>query len=371
MSVLMVSTSYPENLSAWQGLFIRHLADALGAYPGIKLQLWAPPGEHSKFVADACTIEESMWLKQLLAQGGIAHILRQRNLSSIVQPIKLLLLLRRVYTRHIQDSILHINWLQNALPLYRLRTQQPALISVLGTDMSLLNVPGVRQGLRRVFTQRRCLIAPNADWMTGRLQQLFGDVARIKPVVFGIDPKWYELQRGALAVPSKWLVVSRLTTAKIGPLFAWGAALFGKNRELHLFGPNQESMEIPTWVHYHGPTHPQDLITNWFPQATGLITLSKHAEGRPQIMLEAMAAGLPVIASQQPAHADLIQSAQTGWLVANQESLQTAVEWLENISNNIKIGQQARIWTQQHIGTWDDCAKRYVDAYNQLLELRS
>jgi glycosyltransferase involved in cell wall biosynthesis len=60
---------------------------------------------------------------------------------------------------------------------------------------------------------------------------------------------------------------------------------------------------------------PRALLEEWFPQAAGLITLSQHDEGRPQVLLEAMAARLPVIASNLPAHRDLIRSGETGMLV--------------------------------------------------------
>jgi len=51
---------------------------------------------------------------------------------------------------------------------------------------------------------------------------------------------------------------------------------------------------------YHGPVSPDNLWGKWFPLCSGLITLSHHDEGKPQVMIEAMVAGLPVIASDMP-----------------------------------------------------------------------
>jgi glycosyltransferase involved in cell wall biosynthesis len=366
----MVSTSYPKNLTDWRGLFIRHLADALSVHPDIRLKLWAPPGERAIAVEDVCSPSESAWLHDLLESGGIAHLLRQRKRLST--PLKLLWLLRRVYKRHPQATLLHINWLQNALPLFWLGSKKPALISVLGTDMGLLRVLGMRFGLRRVFGQRRCILAPNAEWMVPKLQEYFGDLVEVRAIPFGIDQRWYDLHRHWQTGPQRWLVVSRLTPDKIGPLFEWGAEYFQHSEhELHLFGPMQETIEVPGWVHYHGPTHPQDLLDNWFPQAAGLLTLSRHAEGRPQVMLEAMAAGLPIIASRLPAHDNLLTHRQTGWLTDNAEDFRAALDWLSEPAHNQDIGGQARNWVQQHIGTWADCAQRYVSAYQDLLELRT
>lgn len=44
LRILMVSTSYPSDLSDWRGLFIRHLVEALSRRTDIDLRLWAPPG---------------------------------------------------------------------------------------------------------------------------------------------------------------------------------------------------------------------------------------------------------------------------------------------------------------------------------------
>jgi len=367
LQILMTSTSYPRNATDWRGLFIKYLVEALAVHPQVKLSLWAPPGEIPASVTYTASIQESAWLNSLIEQGGIAHVLRHGGLSRLTVPSKLLFMLRKIYKCHQHVALFHVNWLQNALPLWG--TNQPALISVLGSDLGLLKLPGMTKSLRQVFRQRRCILAPNANWMTAELEQRFGNVASIIPIPFGIDAVWYQLKRDWQTHHSKkWLVVSRLTKKKIGPLFEWGKQVFHKEHELHLFGPMQEQLNLPEWVHYHGATYPQNLQENWFPQATGLITLSQHDEGRPQVMLEAMAAGLPILASQLPAHTDFITHKQTGWLTDSQENFLTGIKWLANTQNNELIATQARNWVKKEMGTWDDCAQRYINAYHSLLE---
>jgi hypothetical protein len=370
LNVLMTSTSYPENLQDWRGRFIANMAGALARHDGISLSLWAPPGEMPAGVATASTPADAVWLARLSQQGGIAHLLRTRKLLAMGTILSLVTRLGRAYRRQRPD-VAHVNWLQNALPLWGSNT--PALITVLGTDFGLLRLPGMKMLLRAVLRQRPAILAPNAQWMQPALEQAFGDVAEVRTIAFGVDDPWFELVRQPLAAdgPRHWLAITRLTRNKIGDLFEWGEGLFGQERQLHLFGPMQEQLELPSWVHYHGPTHPADLLGRWFPMACGLITLSRHDEGRPQVMLEAMAAGLPVLASDLPAHRDIVQHRATGWLAETPRDLAVGLAWLDDPVNNSVTGQAARRWIKESVGTWDDCAGRYTAAYRSLLERRS
>lgn len=368
MNVLMVSTSYPENAQDWRGHFIANLAAALARREDIALLLWAPPGELPDNVIAAATPDDARWLRRLSQKGGIAHLLRNRRMFAVAIVVQLLARLRRAYRNQPAD-VYHVNWMQNALPLWGIRT--PALITVLGSDFGLLRQPGMKALVRAVLRQRRAILAPNAEWMRPELERAFGDLAEIRPIAFGVDDPWFTVIRRPPEQVRHWLVITRLTRNKIGDLFDWGEGLFGNDRQLHLFGPMQEKIELPHWVQYHGPTHPDELLKTWFPQVCGLITLSRHDEGRPQVMLEAMAAGLPVIASNLSAHRDIILHRQTGWLVDSVDEFRDALTMLEKPGLNQETGKAARTWIKANIGTWDDCASRYASAYQRLLECKT
>jgi len=365
MRVLLVGTSYPSGPDDWKGRFIKDLLHALAARDVLDLRLLAPPGEMPQNVVNMLTTDELKWLDRMLASGGIAHLLRSEGWKASGTVFKLLRLLRRGYKRSGDVDLFHVSWLQNAIPLWGI--DKPAVISVLGTDFALLNRPGMVTLLRSALGRRKTIIAPNAGWMVERLNTLLGDLAEIRAIPFGVDQPWFELLRRDAGSPRKWIVVLRVTSKKMGQLFPWGEGLFGKEDELHVLGPLQEKVDMPAWVHFHGATNPLALREKWFPEAAGLITLSEHDEGRPQVILEAMASGLPVIASDQPAHRDVIRHGETGWLVSSQEEFQEALSWLKKRENNIQMGSQAAAWVQENIGTWDDCAERYLKAYQSVV----
>ncbi len=364
LSTLMVSTSYPADLRDWRGLFIRHLGDALARRYDLAVRLWAPPGQTHPNIEPVTNAQESAWLSQLMQQGGIAHLLRNGGISRFTAPIKLLNFLRQAYSRNQDVDSYHINWLQNVLPLPN--NGKPLLVTVLGTDMQLLKLPMMKSLLRNKFSQHPSAVCPNAEWMLDPLQEAFGSVAQIKFVPFGIDTAWFEMERKPQSSPL-WIVVTRLTKAKLGSLFEWCEPLFRDQvRELHLFGPMQEQITVPDWVHYHGPASPEQLAKDWFCRAQGLITLSKHAEGRPQVMLEAMAAGLPILASRLPAHENIVFNGKTGWICDTAQDLASNLCQLESTEQNVCYGQAARHWAHEAIGTWDDCAARYNTIYREI-----
>lgn len=365
LRVLMVSTSYPRDSGDWRGRFIADMVAHVAGEPGVSLSLWSPPGLLPGGVTCATSTEDARWLAGLSERGGIAHALRGNFATGAQAAIGLLRRLYGAYRRPPVADVAHVNWLQNALPLWG--TTTPALVTVLGADIGMLRLPGVASALRVVFRQRTTILAPNARWMVDPLNRLFGDVARVRSIPFGVAERWFGVQRNAeAAAGGRWLAVTRITRAKVGVLFDWGRAHFSHGLALDLLGPKQEDAVIPGWVNFHGPTHPEDLQSHWFPSATGLITLSCHNEGRPQAILEAMAAGLPVIASDLPAHRDLIRHRETGWIATSPDSLAEGLAYLGDPGNNHRVGENARRWARSEVGTWDDCARHYAAAYREL-----
>ncbi|MEQ8515171.1 MAG: glycosyltransferase family 4 protein [Chromatocurvus sp.] len=365
MNIALVATSYPPGEADWQGLFIRKLVEALADEPGIDLGVWAPPGPMPDDAAYLCTEDDRRFLQGVLGAGGIAQLLRARPVRGGIAALGLLRRLRRLYrARQGADTLFHINWLQNAMPLMGLQAR--AVITVLGTDFKLLRAPGMTALLRRVLAGNRCILAPNASWMCPELERRFGDLAPVRAVPFGIDAGWFDVSPAAPGPRNAWLSVLRVTPDKIGPLFDWGQPLFGDAERLVLVGPNQGEMAIPEWVDFRGPQPAATLMAETFPASTAFITLSQHSEGRPQVLLEALAAGLPIIASDIPAHRDIIEPHRHGYLVDSPESLREAMARVADPVEHARLSAACREDAAAIYGSWPDAASRYRALYEAL-----
>ena len=368
MRILFISTSYPSDGDDWKGLFIHRMLEALSRRDRLRLAAWCPPGALPEGVASAWQANDERWLQKLAERGGIAHLLRKRPAVGLQSAAGLVRRIRRACLIE-SPQLYHVNWLQCALGLPF--DGAPALVTVLGTDMQLLRLPLVRALLAHRFKARKVVLCPNADWMVPELERVFGEVAQVRCVPFGIDGPWYRMGRRARGHgPARWVCVTRVTQGKMGHLLEWAAPWFqGAERELHLIGPHQDtSLELPPWVHYHGSMTPAQLRQDWFPDATGLVSLSIHPEGRPQVMLEAMAAGLPILASANRAHVDLVEHRRTGWICADPGSFAEGLNFVEDAEYNSTLGQQAKVEAQRRFGDWDDCAGRYAALYEELCE---
>lgn len=364
MKILFVATSYPENPDDWRGRFVERLLNALSGKKGLEISAWAPLGAHPQNVNFDLTAGDAKWLKKLSVQGGIAHQIKSGPFRAARWGCELLIRLNRAFKRNHNADIYHINWLQNALSVPN--NGKPLLVSVLGSDLKLLRLPGMKRALQYQFKRHPVVLAPNNNWMAPLLEKDFGHLARIRPVKFGIDEDFYRINRNVSSNPRIWLAVSRLTDDKLGPLFEWGKDCFGPDDQLHLLGPNQGGVRIPDWVNHHGPCGLDDLKQHWFPKISGLVSLSAHSEGMPQVILEAMAASVPVIASPIDAHSDVIRHGENGWLAGSRDQFASGLEWLSNENVNMKAGNAAREAIRSSCGTWDDAAERYMEIYEEL-----
>lgn len=366
MRVFFSATSYPRSESDWQGIFIRRMADAISATDDVELRVWAPRGPLSPHARHACDQGDQTFLARMAEEGGIAHLLRTSPVHGVQRGAELVWRLHRAFRRHASwVDVYHVNWLQCALG--QLGLKKPVVATVLGSDLALLAKPGFSSALRLALRGRRVVLAPNAPWMIEPLREYLGsDCPEVVCVPFGVDDTWFDVKRNPSKNRHIWITVLRVTRAKIGPLFEWTRDFDPTIHEFHLFGPQQEAFDIPPWIHYHGSATPNQLAKEWFPRATGMISLSEHAEGRPQVLLEAMAAGLPIVCSRTDAHEDAITENESGLLVSTRDEFSEALSRLSDGATGAAMARWARSHAKSTYGSWADCAGRFCNIYREL-----
>lgn len=113
-------------------------------------------------------------------------------------------------------------------------------------------------------------------------------------------------------------------------------------------------------VNFHGWQSREQLI-QCYKQANLFLFPSRH-EGMPNAVLEAMASGLPVIASRIAGNEELVVQKKTGFLVESEniQALQIALhELLENPSLRKSMGSASRRRVEKFY-TWENTARQYA-----------
>jgi len=174
-----------------------------------------------------------------------------------------------------------------------------------------------------------------------------------------VDTERFKPAASAVQGPVTLLAVGRLTREKRFDRFIW---------LLHQLR-NHHGLDVRGWI--VGPTRSdQDLrpelerqaaafglrsdslrflgsmqdMSSIYQQATIFVLTSEH-EGTPNVLLEAMAAGLPVVATRVGGVPEIVQHARTGFLVAqdNLDELSNSIlELIRNPNLAIEMGVRAR-----------------------------
>ena len=174
------------------------------------------------------------------------------------------------------------------------------------------------------------------------------------------------------------LMVARLWSIKNWPMFVRAGAQVCKQRSDVTFigtgfGPEQEKLD--TLIHelsMQGRVRLLGLkndIHRWY-AAADIFCLTSHHEGFPNVVLEAMHAGLPVICSSFNAAYEIINTPDVGIIVPsdNHEALAQQINMLlDDPQRRQSLGNNARTRAQQHF-SWEVLVNYMESLYAGLAE---
>lgn len=285
-----------------------------------------------------------------------------------------------------------------------LKRLQPALLQTFLFHANLAGrlagwwarVPHIVSGIR-VAERRRNLYLRLDRWTESLVEkhvcvsQAVADYSRerggLDPKKLRVIPNGVDFDRFATATPQDlsrwkistddevWVTVGRLDPQK-GPWDLLNAIqkLHANHPKLKLLwageGPLRNQME--KWINLHGLQEVIQLI-GWQDDVPGLLraangfVLCSRWEGMPNVVLEAMAAGLPVVSTDVEGVSEIIINGETGCIFRRDEDF--ADRWdtlLKDRQAATRIGAAAQADVRQRF-TWDQMARKYIDLYDEIL----
>ncbi len=263
-------------------------------------------------------------------------------------------------------------------PRLKLKFNIPYVIAFRGGD-----VPGLEPDIRwihRLLSPLRYRILKHSAAVTANSVSLAASAQPysrrpVQVIVNGVDSNFFVPATSSQPRPFRFVCGGRLQAQKNLPSILNAFRELNSGVELWILGdgPLRTSLEldVEAWglrerVHFTGWLD-RDKLRATYQQADCLINFSNY-EGHSNVALEAMASGLPVIASKVTGNQELILDQETGWLV--QPTVDSLVECMTNVAANSAqtalMGSQAARWVRDHL-SWTRTAKSYADLLEALL----
>lgn len=327
---------------------------------------------------------------------------RLRGRAALAAPLYLLGA-RRAVARELRRrryDLVHAHWIvpnglaaAAALPERDARGERVAFaIGLHGSDVFLAEKPGVRR-LTRWALSRAALLTGCSPELVDRVCALGFPAARARVISYGVDVRAFTPGRGRgldwrrrLGVPDGALLllgVGRMATKKgFQVLVRALPGLFAAHPEAHvvLAGGGDLLPDLARAaagfagrLHLPGPVL-RDSLPDLYRAADLFVLPAVHdrrgnVDGLPNVILEAMASGLPVVASRVSGIPLAVADGETGLLIpeGDAEALLTALlRLLADPTLARRLGEEGRRKAEREL-TWDAVAARYREAYRAAL----
>jgi glycosyltransferase involved in cell wall biosynthesis len=257
------------------------------------------------------------------------------------------------------------------------KTKIPYIIALRGGDVpgflpeQLAKWHAISNWLTRRIWRQAAAMTANSAGLAGLAQEFMSDVA-IQVIPNGVDEAFFIDRSARQPGPClKALFAGRLTRQKrVDRLFPV-LALAHKGIALRLAGdgPERAALEVmaeglPTGTAtFLGWCARKDLLAEY--AGADVFVLASDYEGMPNVVLEAMAAGLPVIATASSGTTDLIRDGINGFLVPADDPqafcdrlhlLQNDPERLRSLSDAARLTARAYTWERAALTYGGLCA---------------
>ncbi|NOT60956.1 MAG: glycosyltransferase family 4 protein [Acidobacteria bacterium] len=248
----------------------------------------------------------------------------------------------------------------------------PVSLSARGTDINLFStMPLIRPRIQQALQSAQAIVAVSAA-LKQRMIELSIPDEKIAVIRNGIDAQFFyprdrAAARAKLGLPREAKII--LTVGALVPLKGIDRlidAMPSLDARLYVIGqgPERESLQAHIAAHGHSErislvgAKPQTELGDWY-AAADVFALASHREGCPNVVVEALACGTPVVASDVGGINELVTDDRFGLLVPADETnaqgfaarLQTALQkdWSRDV---IAVSGGAR--------SWDDVAREVL-----------
>lgn len=382
MRIAVLTSSYPRQPDDDAGIFVARLVKAYNQLGHSGYVIVPHDGDEPlRAVADNFEIRRFKYgtfsAGRLAFGAGMMPNVRRNPLLLLQAPGLITQMAKTVLDQARDIAVMHANWTLPLLAAYRVnrKCQLPYIATVRGEDFRLLKNPVLRALLRPAYERASALTSVNQDFCSLLKQYFPSKAANIHFIPNGVELRQasdkeksdfaskYQLPKAKLLmfigtlIPRKAVEIL-IRCLKEASLSDFHLVLCGRTDEAaYMRQLHAEAAQVEGRVHFLGSIAPSEVAA-----ALGLASYYVSAsqfEGRPNSVLEALAAGKVVLASKIKEHGEIIKHAQNGFLFDSAASLAEQIATLEKDQALSKsIAKQASASVQSY--SWQACAQAYT-----------
>jgi glycosyltransferase involved in cell wall biosynthesis len=403
MNILVLCSCWPNSREPNLGVFVRHRALAVSRQPGISMHVVAPvpwfprlpdtpfiprhwqtkANIPSQEIQEGLIVEHPRYL--ITPKVGMRHYgnWMARGVESLV---------RRLHTEKPFDLIDAHFIYPEGLAALRLGKMLniPVVMTARGSDINLFSqIPDIRPLLVKALSEADGIIAVSEGLKKG-ITSLAVSGEKVKVIRNGINQQTFHLRdqtaaRQYLGLPPDRkiiITVGYLTPRKGIHHLVEAMAVIRKNHPqtdvaLYAIGEGNQRPDLETLIaqrglqnHFFLPgAHSQTDLAQWY-AAADFFCFASSGEGCPNVVVEALACGLPVIAADIPGVDELITHPGLGRLIPINASL--AEGFATHISEALTID-----WDRNFISThggarsWETVAHEVLTAFSDFRVIKT
>jgi teichuronic acid biosynthesis glycosyltransferase TuaC len=383
--ICMITTSFPRSREDYAGVFVLRLCRTLIS-EGIKIDVVAPAdgATPSADEIDGCRIHRfsyfypRRWQGVAYGPGGIPANLNRNPLLLFQIPFFLLSFFWKTYRVARAVDLIHAHWIYSGLIALAVKTLSgtPFVVTLRGSD-------ALRSRRGRVSRSVSLWVLRRAEFITTVSEELRNWLLsegfpedRVAFVRNGVELKEVRPERSSSLV--RFLFVGSFVPGK-GVRFLIDAftlvarksgevrlVLVGEGEEREMLWERARLQGVGDLVDFIGAESP-DRVPLRMSEADCLV-LPSLSEGSSNVVLEAMASSLPVVASDIPGMREIVQDGHTGLLAKPQDAVDLAEKLLNIVRDRElrrRMGAKARESVLSMGLGWDAVAKRYLEVYRR------
>lgn len=391
ITVVQLTTSYPVSPASPSGAFIVRLLENL---PDVFHSTVLTPAA-SQPLQSASTgryrivqFRYAPWRWQLLAHhpGGIPVALKQRPLLMLWTPV-FLMAMALACLRQLRDArLLHAHWSVSGVVggVAARLLRKPSLTTLWGEDVTRAHDSWLYRQLLGWCLRLNQRVVAVSGAMQQQVKTMFPQFAhKISYIPNAVeDVLLRESRQDAQFTELRILYVGSLIARKdvatavraLAQLAQagcrqWTFTVVGSGEEQSALQKLAAEHGIERQIQFVGAVAP-GVVADFYRKAD-VFVLASRSEGMPSVVLEAMAMGLPVLATDIAGVRELIEPGREGWLfpVGDAPALAAHLQHLgrDRVLRE-RMGQAARRTVIDKGMRWSIAAKAYADIYSELLQ---